>query len=128
MAEDPDSERLLAEALRAQASRTPLAPSSGATGSAGAYQPGPAAPFELLSGTDPGYGLLSGREPEQPTNYVAGYPATQNVHGYPDARTGPLGTTVVTSGPEPIRAWWVLLLALLLGLAAGAVVGLFTLI
>ncbi len=84
MTEDP--ERLLAEALRAQAARAPRA-----------EPPEPA----LFSGSD----LISGtdlhRRPVEPTERLA---------------------------PEPTPALWVVAVALLLGLATGAVVGLLTLI
>ncbi|MFC7618253.1 hypothetical protein ACFQV2_37620 [Actinokineospora soli] len=84
MTEDP--ERLLAEALRAQAAQAPRADA-----------PEPA----LLSGTDlfPG-GDLPPRPVEVTERLV----------------------------PEPTPALWVLAVALLLGLAAGAVVGLLTLV
>ncbi|WP_189209188.1 MULTISPECIES: hypothetical protein [Actinokineospora] len=78
MTDDP--ERLLAEALRAQAAQAPVA-----------HQPEPA----LLSGTD----LFP-----RPVEVTERLP------------------------PESTPALWVLAVALLLGLAAGAVVGLLTLV
>ena len=103
MTDDP--ERLVAEALRAHAARTPL--------------PGTApAPDE---GTGPvlgGYGLLSGSGVTMPPRR-------------PEPTVRDTTTGVETSRIEPapgIAFGWIFLLALLLGLAAGAVVGLVTLI
>lgn len=82
-AEDP--EKLLAEALRAQATRAP-------------------------ADTSPvGYGLLSGSD-------------------LPPALRPPETTQQIAEEPRQVPASLILLLALLLGLAAGAVVGLLTLI
>ena len=81
-----DAERLLAEALRAQAAQAPRSDA-----------PEPA----LLSGTD----LFAGTD----------------LAPHPVAATERLV-------PEPTPALWVLAVALLLGLAAGAVVGLLTLV
>jgi hypothetical protein len=82
---DSDPERLLAEALRAQAARTPLSESPTVGG------------FGLLSGSD--LPLVAQTEP------------------------------TARFEPRP-RTWlrWVVLIALLLGLAAGSLVGLLTLI
>ncbi|MBC6446764.1 hypothetical protein [Actinokineospora xionganensis] len=85
MTDDP--ERLLAEALRAQAARTPLSESATS----------PVAQFGLLSGSD----LPLIAQPEPTTRLE------------PDTRP---------------RVGWVLLIAVLLGLAAGSLVGLLTLI
>jgi hypothetical protein len=97
-----DPERLVAEALRAHAARTPL----------------PAR--EQTGGTGPvlgGYSLLSGSEMAP----LAEDPPTIQVPRPPD-RTSRLE-------PEPrVAVGWVVLLALLLGLAAGTVVGLLTLV
>ncbi|SDC87671.1 hypothetical protein [Actinokineospora iranica] len=82
---EADPERLLTEALRAQAARTPL-------------------PEATVSG----YGLLSNND----------LPLTP----LPDPPPHP-----EPAAPPP-RMWWVLMLALLLGLAAGAVVGFLTLL
>lgn len=101
-----DPERVIAEALRAQAARTPL-PSAEATQIN-------ATPGLGLAGS--GFGLLSGNDlgltlpPSQPESSTL---ASQ------------------TSRIEPARrvpAAAILLLALVLGLAAGAVVGLVTLL
>jgi hypothetical protein len=97
-----DPERLVAEALRAHAARTPL-PSREQTGGTG----------QVLGG----YGLLSGsRLPPPPVEHP-----TVRVPRLPDR----------TSRLEPesrVAVGWVVLLALLLGLAAGTVVGLLTLV
>ncbi|MDQ3406356.1 MAG: hypothetical protein M3548_23665 [Actinomycetota bacterium] len=83
---EADSERLLTEALHAQAARTPL--------------PDPSGPIT-------GYGLISGSDlPLMVTEREATQPRA----------------------PERPRTSWVLLLALLLGLAAGSVVGLLSLL
>lgn len=85
MSDKDDPERLLAEALRAQAVRAP-------------------------ADTSPvGYGLLSGDD------------------ALPVAAPSE-DSTVRISGPAKVSASLVLLLALLLGLASGAVVGLLTLL
>jgi len=80
-----DPEKLLAEALRAQATRAP-------------------------ADTSPvGYGLLSGSD-------------------LPPALRPPEPTERIAEEPRPVPVVLVLLLSLLLGLAAGAIVGLLTLI
>jgi hypothetical protein len=103
VSEDP--ERLVAEALRAHAARTPL--------------PTPAAePAEGASPVLGSYGLLSGSGVELPA-------ADERSAG------DELGRAEQTSHVEPdvpVALGWVILLALLLGLAAGAVVGLVTLL
>jgi len=97
-----DPERLVAEALRAHAARTPLP--------------------ERTEGTSPtfgGYGLLSGCDVALP-----------NPEPEPATMRDP-AVAEETSRIEPERSiavGWVVLLALLLGLAAGAVVGLVTLL
>lgn len=82
-----DPERLLSEALRAQAIRTPGTPAA------------PPVAYGLLSGTD------------------------LNV-----PQAAPEETHRLVEAPKQVSALLVLLLALLLGLAAGAVVGLLTLV
>lgn len=85
---DDDPERLLAEALRAQATRAP------------AETP------------QVGYGLLSGSE----------------FTGLTPAAPGNDTTTRLEEPPKQIPAVLILVLSLLLGLAAGAVIGLLTLL
>jgi hypothetical protein len=98
--EQPDPERLLAEALRAQAVRAPVQSTGAVT---------PEQPLKLLSGTDQ---LLSGRVSE-----TVSFPTG----------TAP-DTTRLAAAPRQVSAWWIVLLAVLLGLAAGAVVGLISII
>lgn len=100
MSDDP--ERLVSEALRAHAARTPL-PDKENTGP-----------------TLGGFGLLSGSEVTVPQDD----PPTVRAAPPPDRtdRTARLE-------PDPrVAAGWVILLAVLLGLASGAVVGLLTLL
>jgi hypothetical protein len=102
VSEQPDPERLLAEALRAQAVRAPLPqPEPGTTDSR----------LGLVSESP--YGLLSGQHSyriERPTSVAPRY-ADQ-----PPVRRRPLPVV------------WIVLLAILLGLAAGAVTGLVSLL
>jgi hypothetical protein len=91
-----DPERLLAEALRAQATRAPTPRPDAATTSFG------------------GYGLLSGSDMRSPLP--------------PEERTERAETVQQPAEQRQVSAGLVLLLALLLGLAAGAVVGLLTLL
>ncbi|MCT2586022.1 hypothetical protein [Actinophytocola gossypii] len=109
MTDDP--ERLVADALRAHAARTPLP----APGTERNPEPDP----EPDPGTSPvlgSYGLLSGsgvtlpRQPDPTLRHPVAEVATRRVE------------------PGGVGVGWVLLLALLLGLAAGAVVGLLTLL
>jgi hypothetical protein len=97
VSDQPDPEKLLAEALRAQAVRAPRA------------EPPPDSDpvLKLLSGTDAQHGLLSGRASD-----TVGVPPV------------PHYTAQLPRSPAPLSAWWIVLLAVLLGLAAGAVVGL----
>ncbi|WP_199429275.1 hypothetical protein [Qaidamihabitans albus] len=94
MSDDP--ERLLAEALRAQARNAPP-----------------------VVETPNGYGLLSG----------AGEGSLEREWAALEAE--PVPATAPAAEPEPgppLAAHWVLLLAALLGLAAGSVVGVLTLV
>jgi hypothetical protein len=100
-----DPERLVAEALRAHAARTPL--------------PEPAQP-PMTGPVAGGYGLLSGAElaPLKPSTVDP-----------PTIRTPMLANrTAQLTQPRPVAVGWVIVLALVLGLAAGAVVGLLTLL
>ncbi|HEX3781100.1 MAG TPA: hypothetical protein VHX38_15675 [Pseudonocardiaceae bacterium] len=148
MTEGPDPERLLAEALRAQAVSTPLPPAkplridepaggasatpvpdaaSGAGSGAGSgaeEEPGSfggsegARLVDLLSGA--GHGLLSGRDPDTtdvPYSRRAG-----------DNATGPVGTTRLNTDRAPLAWWWIVLLAVALGLACGAIAGVLSLV
>jgi hypothetical protein len=96
-----DPERLVAEALRAHAARTPLPEREQTDSTASVFG---------------GYGLLSGSEVSLPAD-----PPTVRVP-LPADHTARLA-------PEPqVAVGWVVLLAVLLGLATGAVVGLLTLL
>jgi hypothetical protein len=112
--EGPDPERLLAQALRAQAASTPVSPSGPPpVDEAG----GDAHLVELLSGA--GHGLISGREPSTVDVPYAGVPAE---------RTGPVTTTALASNRPQLAWWWMLLLAIALGVACGAIAGIVTLV
>ncbi|AXB46441.1 hypothetical protein [Amycolatopsis albispora] len=118
MSEPEDPERLLAEALRAQAVRAPQP----------ARQAEPVAepPTQHLAAPSfpapAGYGLLSGAD--------AGSLERERAALEPPAPSPEPSVTATrqAEAPAPIAAWWVLLLAVLLGLAAGAVAGLLTLL
>jgi hypothetical protein len=100
-----DPERLLAEALRAQARTAP---------------PGtPRAPESPpVTGLPPQYGLLSGTD--------GGALERERAALEPPTVRHPAVKAKLPSGPLP--AYWILLLAVLLGLATGAVIGLITLL
>lgn len=110
-----DQERRLAEALRAQAARAPL-PAEQTT-----RIERPAEGPQDLSLTGGGYGLLSGSDVGLPLPVRSGYPPAGAGEHVADV------TERIDSG-DRTAAGWILLLAVLLGLAAGAVVGLLTLI
>lgn len=99
-----DPERLLAEALRAQARSAP--------------PPGHAPePAPTSSQLPPQYGLLSGAD--------GGALERERAALEPPTVRRP-AAKAKTSGP--LSAYWILLLAVLLGLATGAVIGLITLL
>lgn len=110
MASDKDPEQLIAEAMRAHVVRTPL-PESTTEPVAPAPQSGPE-----FGGA---YGLLSGTDAWAPTRPAP--EQTTTVHQIPDA------TTKIES-KRSVGAVWILLFAVVLGLAAGAVIGLATLL
>ncbi|MET7990360.1 hypothetical protein ABZU76_05570 [Amycolatopsis sp. NPDC005232] len=135
MSEPKDPERLLADALRAQAvfaphtSSQPPASSGSpdSTGSAGATGPTEELP--------PRYGLLSGAGADSLERERAALddasgqrttPVSSGVRPVP--APDPATVRQAPPGPAPLPAHWVLLLALLLGLAAGSVIGLLTLV
>jgi len=110
-----DPERLVAEALREHAARTPLPAPEPATEQASRQEPEQTGEAGTVLGA--GYGLFSGSEMVPPP---VEYPTIQVPR--PPERTSRLE-------PESrVAVGWVVLLALLLGLAAGAVVGLLTLL
>jgi hypothetical protein len=122
--EGPDPERLLAQALRAQAASTPVPPAGpppggeqfgGEPGTEGTG--GDARLVDLLSGA--GHGLISGRDPSTMDVPYAGVPAD---------RTGPVMTTALEPKRPQLAWWWMLLLAIALGVACGAIAGIVTLI
>ncbi|MEU0789388.1 hypothetical protein ABZ342_04930 [Amycolatopsis sp. NPDC005961] len=120
MSEPKDPEQLLADALRAQAVFAPSA------SPAPARDPEPATdavPTSAINELPSAYGLLSGASADSLERERA---ALDPVAEAP--------TAYAPRPPEPPRqgaqlpAYWILLLAVLLGLAAGSVVGLLTLV
>ena len=114
MSEPKDPEQLLADALRAQAVFAPQAsPTASGTGT------GPTGPIKELPSAD---GRLAGAGADSLERERAALDAASEV------------PTAYAPRPEPPRqgaqlpAYWILLLAVLLGLAAGSVVGLLTLV
>ncbi|MDS0134035.1 MULTISPECIES: hypothetical protein [unclassified Amycolatopsis] len=111
MSEPKDPEQLLADALRAQAVFAPSA----------ASPKEPATDAVPTSDLPSAYGLLSGASAD----------SLERERAALDAEAP---TTFAPRPPEPARAsaqlpaYWILLLAVLLGLAAGSVVGLLTLV
>lgn len=105
MSEEPDPERLLAEALRAQAVRAPMPDRSAETST------GSSDLLRLFSGADSRYELISGQD------------VYDDLPPPPAANSG---YTARLQQAAPLSVWWIVLLAVLLGLAAGAVVGLVT--
>ena len=128
MSEPKDPEQLLADALRAQAVFAPQASPAPARDSEPGTDAVPtdalAKPAELPSA----YGLLSGAsadslERERAALDDADAPTTFTPRPDPEPET----VRQATSGAQ-LPAYWILMLAVLLGLAAGSVVGLLTLV
>ncbi|MEV7093925.1 hypothetical protein AB0M80_13925 [Amycolatopsis sp. NPDC051045] len=137
MSEPKDPEQLLADALRAQAVFAPQASpppsssstssqSSSSTSSPSSSEPATdAVPASAINELPSAYGLLSG----------AGADSLERERAALDAASE-APTTFAPRPPEPepartsaqLPAYWILLLAVLLGLAAGSVVGLLTLV
>ena len=125
MSEPKDPEQLLADALRAQAVFAPQAsPPSSPVPPSSPPEPGTdAVPTSAINELPSAYGLLSGASADSLERERA---ALDPVSEAPTAYT--------PRPPEPPRqgaqlpAYWILLLAVLLGLAAGSVVGLLTLV
>jgi hypothetical protein len=145
MSEPKDPEQLLADALRAQAvfapqvspppkasdtsSSSPATPASStssgspAAGARGAEPATDAVPTSAINELPSAYGLLSGASADSLERERAALEAEAP-------------TTFTPRPPEPapartsaqLPAYWILLLAVLLGLAAGSVVGLLTLV
>jgi hypothetical protein len=120
MSEPKDPERLLADALRAQAVFAPhperTVEKSGTSGT------GIPVLGSETEGLPPAYGLLSGAGADSLAREHAAL-ANPTLADQPTARTPP-----VQPGSTPLPVHWVLLLAVLLGLAAGSVIGLLTLL
>ncbi|MCR6487026.1 hypothetical protein M8542_29775 [Amycolatopsis sp. OK19-0408] len=118
MSEPKDPEQLLADALRAQAVFAP----SASPAPARTPEPGTdAVPTSAINELPSAYGLLSGASADSLERERA---ALDPVAEAPTAYTPP-------PPPRPsaqLPAYWILLLAVLLGLAAGSVVGLLTLV
>ncbi|MEV6876364.1 hypothetical protein [Amycolatopsis sp. NPDC051128] len=130
MSEPKDPEQLLADALRAQAVFAPQASPPPAKES----EPGTdAVPTSAINELPSAYGLLSG----------AGADSLERERAALDAADAPTALSprpqLSPPPPEPVTvrratsgaqlpAYWILLLAVLLGLAAGSVVGLLTLV
>ncbi len=141
MSEPKDPEQLLADALRAQAvfapqvspppkasdtsSSSPSSTSSAssASGARGAEPATDAVPTSAINELPSAYGLLSGASADSLERERAALEAE-----------APTTFTPRPPEPAPVRtsaqlpAYWILLLAVLLGLAAGSVVGLLTLV
>lgn len=115
MSSGDDPEKLLAEALRAQAASTALPekpdePDTAAVPAQADEQPAPMS----------GYGLLSGGQ-------HLGYTQPEDTEQVDPARAR-AGQTAALRPPSRVGVGMILLLALVLGLAAGAVVGLVTVV
>lgn len=128
MSEANDPEERLAEALRAQAAQAPPkdAPVPAEKSPAGT-RPFESGEQQLGRLTDSNFELLSGNEyaGNHPLGHGERAPAAAS--GQHAATTGPPGTGASAAAHRrPLPAVWVLVLALLLGLAAGAVAGVLT--
>jgi len=122
MSNGKDPERLLAEALRAQAAQArPSAPAP------------PLAPAEPVEGENPSlggynYGLLSGSDLGRRLRAQAALThAYQPREAVPQPQT-PAKPATARIEQTRLAVGWILLLALLFGLAAGSVVALLTLL
>lgn len=131
MSEPKDPERLLADALRAQAvfAPQPAAPADPTATGTGPAVPPPGDADSETEGLPPQYGLLSGAgasslERERAALDSSSMPVVPS--GALDPPT--VRTTSVQPSSVPLPVHWVLLLAILLGLAAGSVIGLLTLL
>ncbi len=123
MSEPKDPERLLADALRAQAVFAPQAP-----GPARETEPRteavPTTSMETPAELPSAYGLLSGASADSLERERAALDlAEAEATVVPPTVRQPAQATAA-----PLPVYWILLLAVLLGLAAGSVVGLLTLV
>ncbi|SFW56023.1 hypothetical protein [Amycolatopsis australiensis] len=124
MSEPKDPEQLLADALRAQAV---FAPQASSTASAPVREPEPgtdAVPASAINELPSAYGLLSGASADSLERERAALDAASEA---PTAYSPPPEPPPARQGAQ-LPAYWILLLAVLLGLAAGSVVGLLTLV
>ncbi|MEY7972369.1 hypothetical protein AB8O38_10255 [Saccharomonospora xinjiangensis] len=127
MTDDP--ERLLAEALRAQARYAPPAPPAPPmTPTQPVPAPSAPPPARIAAPTDHptpvvglagGYGLLSGTAGDEPGGRL---PANSDA----DVRPAPVSRGSHRREPERLPARWVLILAASIGLAVGSLLGLVT--
>jgi hypothetical protein len=119
MSEPKDPEQLLADALRAQAVFAPSASPAPA--------PKPATdavPTSAINELPSAYGLLSGASADSLERERAALDAASEA---PTAFAPPPPPPPPRTSAQ-LPAYWILLLAVLLGLAAGSVVGLLTLV
>ena len=115
MSEPKDPEQLLADALRAQAVFAPSA----------AHEPSTdAVPTSAINELPSAYGLLSGASADSLERERAALDAASEA---PTAFAPPPPPPAPRASAQ-LPAYWILLLAVLLGLAAGSVVGLLTLV
>ena len=115
MSEPKDPEQLLADALRAQAVFAPSA----------AHEPSTdAVPTSAITELPSAYGLLSGASAASLERERAALDAASEA---PTAFAPPPPPPAPRASAQ-LPAYWILLLAVLLGLAAGSVVGLLTLV
>jgi hypothetical protein len=128
---ESDPERLLAEALRAQARSAPArsqpAPPGDPTDVLGNADDSP----QTDDGLPHGYGLLSGTGAsslERERAALDPLPTSNRTAQADEPKTVEHDIAGGATPQAPLAARWVLLLAVVLGLAAGAVVGLLTLL
>jgi hypothetical protein len=128
MSEPKDPERLLADALRAQAvfAPQPAAPADPTATGTGPTVPPPGNADSETEGLPPQYGLLSGAGASSLERERAALESASMQAVALDPPTVRTASVQPSSVPLPVH--WVLLLAILLGLAAGSVIGLLTLL
>ncbi len=139
MSEPKDPEQLLADALRAQAvfapQASPLSPPPSPPAPARDTEPvTDAVPTSAINELPSAYGLLSGASADSLERERAALDAASVPLDSSASSEAPTTFAPRPLAPEPARtsaqlpAYWILLLAVLLGLAAGSVVGLLTLV
>ena len=133
MSEPKDPERLLADALRAQAVFAPQAAPPAREAEPGT-EAVPTTEIDTPAELPSAYGLLSGAGADSLERERAALDVVEAAQTAPtvQAPRPPEPETVrqqpVATGGGPLPVYWILLLAVLLGLAAGSVVGLLTLV